>query len=118
MPEVHRPNTLPVVTVGPDRVIQLPMNAISIQAEASDQDGRIVSYEWTKIYGRGGSLEAAHTSRVTVYGLSAGRYVLRLRVTDNDGGTQLDELEITVKSDGKKVARLRPDGERARTTGG
>jgi hypothetical protein len=89
-------NTLPVAYAGPDRVITLPTNSVTIQATASDKDGSIVSYEWAKTYGHGVSFSGANTSKVRIYNLEKGIYIFRLRVRDNDGGVKDDFFKITV----------------------
>lgn len=89
-------NSLPVVSAGPDRVLTLPANSITIQGTATDKDGRIISYEWAKTYGNQARLAGARSSRVTISNLTPGVYIFRLRATDNDGGVKDDYFKITV----------------------
>jgi dienelactone hydrolase len=90
-------NIPPVASAGPDRVLTLPVNSITIQANASDRDGKVVSYQWTKTYGGRASLSGDRTSRVTIHNLSEGVYIFRLTVKDNDGALKHDYFKITVE---------------------
>ncbi|MDQ2658049.1 MAG: hypothetical protein M3Y60_11575, partial [Bacteroidota bacterium] len=89
-------NSLPFAYAGPDRVITLPTNSVTIQGQASDKDGKIVSYEWAKTYGHRASFSGANTSSVRIYDLEKGIYIFRLRVRDNNGGIKDDLFKITV----------------------
>ena len=102
-------NSLPVVYAGPDRVLTLPTNSVTIQGSARDKDGQIVMYEWAKTYGRGGRLSGANTSRVRISDLQRGIYIFRLRARDNKGGVKDDYFKITVNDAKKgKVAKHNP----------
>lgn len=91
-----RKNSIPKVHAGPDRVITLPTNSITIRGQATDRDGRIVSYQWAKTYGKRASFSGDKTSTVRISNLERGIYIFRLRATDNDGGVRDDYFKITV----------------------
>ena len=91
-----RKNSLPVVNAGPDRVLTLPHNSVSIRGQASDRDGRIVAYQWEKTYGRRVSFSGATSPQVQLSNLEAGVYIFRLRAKDNDGGVKDDYFKVTV----------------------
>lgn len=99
-----RSNALPIAYAGPDRVITLPTRSVNIQAQASDRDGRIVSYQWTKTYGNRASISGGNSQRVRIYNLDRGVYIFRLRVKDNAGNVRDDYFKITVRA-GKDVAQ-------------
>jgi dienelactone hydrolase len=100
-------NIPPVVSTGPDRVLTLPNNSIFIEGKASDRDGKVVSYQWTKTYGGRVSLSGDRTSRVRIYNLTEGPYIFRLTVKDNDGAVKHDYFKITVKpASREKVATI------------
>ena len=86
-------NEPPVVDAGPDQTITAGETAY-FEANASDTDGEIVLYEWDfvgdYIIERIPSADANHTYTI------AGTYIVRVRVTDNDGATAEDELTVTV----------------------
>ena len=97
-PRENKPgkNSRPVVYAGPDRVMTLPTNSITINGQATDKDGEIVSYEWAKTYGRRSSFQGANTSTVRISDLERGIYIFRLRAIDNDGAIRDDYFKITV----------------------
>lgn len=90
------PNISPTVTLPEDTTINLPADSISITGTATDPDGTVASYLWTKTSGPSCSI-VSHTNRTTkIRGLSAGTYVFRLAATDNDGGTGFADISVTV----------------------
>jgi hypothetical protein len=91
-------NASPVANAGADKVITLPSNAISISGSATDSDGTITSYLWTKTSGGSATLSGTSTSTLNVSALAAGVYTFRLTATDNDAGTHYDEVKITVNT--------------------
>lgn len=91
-----RKNAVPKVFAGPDRVMKLPNNSVTIRGEANDRDGKIVSYQWEQTYGGRVSFSGANTPTVTISNLQRGVHIFRLRVTDNDGAVRDDYFKITV----------------------
>jgi len=89
-------NTPPVVSAGADRSLTLPHNAVSLRGSASDQDGAILSYQWTQISGESARINGAASKAADVSGLKAGSYAFRLTVTDNDGASSHDDIRIKV----------------------
>ncbi|MEO6637127.1 MAG: PKD domain-containing protein, partial [Ginsengibacter sp.] len=91
------PNIPPVANAGPDQVITLPVNIVSLAGSGGDVDGTIISYSWTKIFGPTSFTFVNATSPVTdVFGLVTGVYLVELTVTDNNGATAKDTMRITV----------------------
>ena len=106
-------NSLPVVQAGPDRVITLPTNSITIKGKATDKDGKIVFYEWAKTYGKAANFSGVNTDQVTISNLQQGIYIFRLRAKDNDGGVKDDYFKITVNgSDKGKTAKKSNSGKK------
>lgn len=91
-------NSSPTVSAGSDNSITLPTNYLYIQGSASDSDGSIASYKWTKVSGGTASMSGTTSSKVKAYNLVAGTYYFRLTVTDNDGATKSDDVKVTVNS--------------------
>lgn len=89
----------PVASAGADVTITLPQNSISLNAGASsDPDGRIVSYNWTKMSGPAAfAISNAAAVDPLISGLTAGTYVIKLTVTDNDNRRGEDLVTVTVK---------------------
>lgn len=91
-------NTLPTVSAGSDKTLTLPTNSITLYGNASDADGSIASYVWTKRSGSTATLSNASTKDLKLSNLVAGSYVFRLTVKDDKGGTKYDDVMVTVKS--------------------
>jgi gliding motility-associated-like protein len=89
-------NALPVANAGPDKQVTLPTNTLACNGSGTDSDGSIVSYSWIKISGPSATLANANTATLTVSGLATGVYTFRLTVTDDDGATASDEVQIIV----------------------
>jgi len=89
-------NKAPVANAGSDKSLTLPTSSTTITGTASDADGSISKYAWTKISGGAATLTNATTATLSVSGLVAGTYVFRLTVTDNAGATAYDDMTLTV----------------------
>lgn len=89
-------NIPPVVNAGSDQTITLPTSTVSLSATASDADGSIASYAWSKVLGGAATITTPNAANTTVTGLAAGSYTFRCTVTDNAGATTADDVVITV----------------------
>lgn len=89
-------NQLPVVNIGNDRELFLPTSTVVIAGTATDPDGTITLFNWTQISGPGALLSNQTTNTLTALNLSAGTYVFRLTVTDNDAATAFDDITVIV----------------------
>jgi dienelactone hydrolase len=89
-------NVLPLVNAGSDKTITLPTNSVSFTGAASDSDGTITAYAWTKISGSTATLSGTTTPTLNVSALLAGSYVFRFTVTDDGGGKKYDDVSLTV----------------------
>jgi hypothetical protein len=78
-------------------IITLPTSTVTLNSTGSqDSDGTIASYLWTKQSGGSATITSPTGSSTTIAGLSAGSYIFRLRVTDDDGAFAEDDVSITV----------------------
>jgi gliding motility-associated-like protein len=105
-------NQNPLVNAGLDQIIVLPTSTTSLQAVASDPDGTIANYLWSTLSGPGPvTLTGATTSTLTVDGLIVGTYIFRITVTDNNGGTAADDVNVSVQTAGNSnpIADAGPD---------
>jgi hypothetical protein len=91
-------NIPPVADAGADQTITLPTNSVTLNGTASsDADGSIASYTWSKISGPASyTLGNANAATTSLTGLVQGTYQLQLMVTDNNGASALDTINITV----------------------
>ena len=91
-------NKPPIAIAGPDQVITLPTDSVSLDGSASsDADGTISSYLWKKISGPASSnIVYAALAKTIVKSLDRGVYRFELRVTDNGNLPATDTIQITV----------------------
>jgi hypothetical protein len=89
-------NEPPTVNAGGDISITLPTSSVSLEGVASDADGTISSYTWTKVSGGTATIESPSAATTVISGLSQGGYVFRLTVEDNEGSTAFDDVLVTV----------------------
>lgn len=83
----------------------------TLTGTGTDTDGSIVGYSWRKISGPSGSIIANSSFASTIVsGLQAGIYQFELTVTDNQGATGADTVQITVLAGNvKPKANAGPD---------
>ncbi len=93
-------NSNPTVNAWGDQAIKLPLASALLTAIASDSDGNIVSTQWTQISGPTSASITSPTSVMTMIGWlnTVGNYIFRVTVTDNNGATASDEVQITVQA--------------------
>gem|GEM_PF-1507790 len=89
-------NVPPTVSAGAGQTITLPVNAATLSGTASDPDGSIASYAWSKVSGTGGTITSPSSASTTVTGLTQGSYTFKLTVTDNKGATASANVSVTV----------------------
>jgi hypothetical protein len=89
-------NSVPVVNAGMDKVITAPADSVTLFASATDEDGSIVSYQWTKTSGGNATIFTNDSSATGINGLTAGNYIFRVSVTDDKGALAFDEVSVTV----------------------
>jgi hypothetical protein len=87
-----------VTLTGTAQALQMVKNTTK-SANGIDTWGyNIVSYQWTKVSGNGGTITSPGSATTTVTGLTNGVYVFNLVATDNNTGTQSANVTITVSS--------------------
>jgi hypothetical protein len=91
-------NQAPVVNAGTNQTITSPASSVTLSGSATDADGTIASYLWTKVSGTGGTITTPNAASTTVTGLTAGSYVFNLQATDNVGATGNKTVTITVNT--------------------
>lgn len=88
--EVFTPNQAPTANAGGNKVTQVN-NSITIIGSGTDSDGTISSYTWTK-----GPTVLANTAQFNYTPTQIGTDTLTLTVTDNDGDTAIDTMDVQV----------------------
>src|SRR5215217_4301948 len=90
-------NQSPIVNAGSDQTITLPTSSVTLNGSASDGDGFISSYAWSKIGGPAGeSISNPFGASTSISGLAQGSYTFRLTVTDNGGASASDDVVVIV----------------------
>jgi hypothetical protein len=93
---VNGNNQPPMVNAGSDQTITLPTNSVSLTGTASDADGSVASYSWSKTSGGAATITSPSSANTTVTGLVQGTYTFRLSVTDNQGAVSTDDVNVVV----------------------
>jgi len=102
-------NLPPVVSAGEDKTVILPINSVSLFATVSDPDGSIVSYLWTQISGpTKANLTGINSPTLVASDLNEGTYLFRITVTDNNGATASDEVQVLVRNNLGNIALYKP----------
>lgn len=88
-------NIPPIVVAGNDLYIDEGVDGVSILASAYDPDGFIASQQWTKLVGDAGDVITPDNQLgIFVSGLTGNFYTYQIQVTDNDGATAVDTINI------------------------
>jgi hypothetical protein len=92
-------NKAPIALAGPDQIITLPTDSVSLDGSASrDPDGRISEWHWRKISGPASfNIINPSDSIAKVKTLIAGIYQFELKVIDNSGLYAQDTIQFFVK---------------------
>lgn len=90
-------NQPPVVDAGANQTITLPTSSVVLTATASDPDGTISAYAWTKIFGPAVAVVGGSANQtLNVTSMTQGTYIFGVNVTDNQGATAYDEVTVSV----------------------
>ena len=91
-------NQPPVANAGADLIVTLPITAgVVLNGTATDVDGTVKTYKWTKISGPSSvSFSDDAVASPTVKDLIEGVYIFRLTVTDDKALAATDDIQVTV----------------------
>ncbi len=92
-------NILPVARAGADVSVPKSWNysPYVYGTTSTDADGWLTGFKWTKISGPTSyTIVSPTSSKTQLTNLVAGTYVFRLTVTDNKGGTDTDDVSVTI----------------------
>lgn len=90
-------NQPPTANAGVDKIITLPANNTSVIGSGSDVDGTINSYNWNKTSGPATfNIATPNAATTVISNLVAGTYIFELTVTDNNGATGTDQMQILI----------------------
>src|SRR5579864_5405775 len=106
-------NLPPVVKVGPDQIITLPINTVTVTGNATDDGlptGSTLAYSWTKVAGPGMvSFASASSPNTTAVFSTEGSYILRLTVSDSQLTSSADVRITVVPHNNPPVANAGPN---------
>lgn len=92
-------NKPPLAYAGDDLAVQLPENAVVLNGKGADEDGFIERYQWRQLNGPVlSTITGAALAQAQVPNLKAGSYVFEFYVTDNEGATAKDTVQVLVKA--------------------
>jgi dienelactone hydrolase len=103
-----RGNYIPIANAGSD--ISTKSNSATVTASATDSDGTIASYAWTKMSGGTVTLANTNTNALKLSNMVEGTFLFRLTVTDNSGNVDADYVTVTYKKNVLPVANAGADG--------
>ena len=83
-------NKAPSVEAGKDITV-IQNETATLTAQASDSDGKIVSYKWSE-----NSNTLSNTQELSYKATTLGVHTLTITVTDNSGATATDSVKVTV----------------------
>lgn len=96
--DIPVPNQPPTVSAGSNQTITLPVDSVTLIGSASDADGSIVTYSWTKVSGPAGeNIMTPILSTTKVKSLVQGDYIFRLTATDDDGAFTQATVQVVVQ---------------------
>ena len=92
-------NKAPTANAGDDQTITLPANSVRLSGSASDADGKITRYTWTKVSGPSTfSLINSSSAIATASNLVEGIYKFEMEVTDDKGASAKDTMQVKVNA--------------------
>ena len=109
---VPKSNVPPRANAGPDQAVTSGTIVLLSGRQSFDSDGNVVRYTWSQISGTRVSLSGANSvnASFTAPTLSSGTTLtFRLRVTDDDGATDDDTVNVRVQPEGDE--NLRPEAD-------
>jgi hypothetical protein len=76
--------------------ITLPTDSVILEGSGSDSDGVIIAYKWEQVSGSACVITSPNSANTSVKFTTAGIYIFRLTVMDNDSATATDDVQVTV----------------------
>lgn len=94
---VENSNLSPTANAGIDKTTSMPRNYVTLSGTGTDPDGSIASYHWSKVSGGTANIVTPSSATTTINNLAEGSYTFRLKVTDDKGASDSDDVVVTVK---------------------
>lgn len=90
-------NYKPMVSLGSDKSFLIPKHPLRLHSFTYDPNGNITKYTWQKVSGPAVSFTNGKPF-LQMKPTAAGTYLFRLTVTDDEGNTNSDEIQIKILS--------------------
>jgi PKD repeat protein len=92
-------NQRPKANAGGPRKFKLPVSRITLEGSGTDPDGTIEKYQWNFINGPSQvQMSNAQSAITDVTNITEGIYQFALTVTDNNGASAADTIEVTASN--------------------
>ncbi|XP_062869420.1 dyslexia-associated protein KIAA0319-like protein isoform X2 [Trichomycterus rosablanca] len=106
----------PVANAGPNQVITLPRNSITLYGNQSTDDHEPLAYEWSlspESKGKVVEMQGVRTPNLQLSAMQEGDYTFQLTVTDSAGQQDTAQVTVIVQPENNKppVADAGPDKE-------
>ncbi|XP_030644746.1 dyslexia-associated protein KIAA0319-like protein [Chanos chanos] len=106
----------PVANAGPNQVITLPRNSITLHGNQSTDDHEPLAYEWSlspESKGKVVEMQGVRTPTLQLSAMQEGDYTFQLTVTDSAGQQDTAQVTVIVQPENNKapVADAGPDKE-------
>ncbi|UZR98134.1 PKD domain-containing protein [Chondrinema litorale] len=90
---------LPIVDAGERALFKLPTNSTTLSGSGSDPDGGSVTFLWSQLSGPSQAiLQDSTTATLNVSNLIEGTYSFNLQVTDDEGNSVNDQVNVIVQA--------------------
>jgi predicted esterase len=98
-------NKAPFVYTGVNRTFVYRPGPMYLSGDYFDSDGSITNVQWTQVSNLGIDLQLADTDTkfVRINNPQNGTFILRLTVTDDDGASSYDEVQITIAASSSRI---------------
>ncbi|XP_075682680.1 dyslexia-associated protein KIAA0319 homolog isoform X2 [Rhinoderma darwinii] len=106
----------PMANAGPNQVITLPLNHISLNGNLSSDDNQIIRYEWSlnpRSTGKLMAMKGINSPYLQATAIQAGEYTFQLTVTDSSNQQSTAHVTVIVqpKNNNPPVAETGPNKE-------
>ena len=92
---------LPFVYAGTDLIFDPSITTVVIDGKGNDPDGGAVSFQWVQLEGPTLAISGvSDVADLTVDTLTEGEYLFRLSVTDDEGNTVSDDVNVSLQLTG------------------
>ncbi len=88
---------IPTVNAGASQVITLPTTNTTLAASATNPNGPITGYVWTKVSGEPSIFGSPTSATTEVTGLTEGTHIFRVTATNSRGATGTGEVTVVVR---------------------